>query len=80
MIILSSYAIMGFNKRLRNSILLVSWIILSSSGLSMILAMGVRVRYINKYVKPPRRSVRRIGRGKKRTMNNVGMAEVKATK
>ena len=49
---LSSYARMGFAKRFRNPILLVSWIRLSSSGLSMILAKRIRMKYMNRYVKP----------------------------
>ena len=80
MINLSSYAIMGFTKLFRNPILLVSWIMLSSSGLSMILAMGIRVRYVNRYVKPLKRTLGRAGRGTKCAVTSAGNAEAKATK
>lgn len=59
MIIFSTYVQIGFTNLFRNPILLVSWIMLSSSGLSMTRAIGIRAMYVKKYAKPLRRRLRR---------------------
>ena len=77
---LCTYAKKGFVTRFRNLILLMFCIMLSSSVLLMILDMGIRVKYINMYMTPLRRSLGRVGRGTKWTVKSAGRVEVNATK
>jgi hypothetical protein len=54
---------MGCAKCVRNPIVLLSWMRLALSGLSIIIAMGIRARCVDKYVRLLRRTVGRAGRG-----------------